>query len=577
MMFDTGAGVRNPLFFIGVVENNIDQRLEGRVQVRAFGIHGTNRDIPTEDLPWATVLSGAYDPNNPVPALNSWVFGVFLDGRDAQRPMLLGLIPTQYAEPFDPEVTGWGVIPDRYMHQLAKGSRPRDFGQPQSSRIARGENIEESYVAAQEMSRVEDVEMAIRQDGEEPRRWSEPGSAYNAVYPFNRVIESMSGDSHIQIDDTPGSERVTIWHRSGSYVEIDSRGTTTHKATSDKYEVNDRNLHVYVGGRASLTVEGDYHVRVKGHKIEEIEGDYTQIVRGNHMISVAGQANINASEAVQMRAAQITIESNVSNMSLLSRKTISLTAFGFKVDPVTGGSEGISLKAPLGSINIHAPTRNVNIGAGLSLRLGAVGQVSILGGPVVAIDAGIISLANGLAATNPAYAFALNSPTAIQAELPEPPAKSVGVNDYVNLSSMGTVGIGSQDEDLQNFNATPGQRLRFTELENLARQSGFTPEESRIMAAIALAESSGRTDALNSNRTTGDLSYGLWQINMLGDLGPTRRLQFGITDNEALYDPNTNARAAFLVYRERQTITSSGDGFTAWSVYNNERYRQFLG
>jgi hypothetical protein len=305
MMFETGAGVRNPLFFIGVVENNIDERLEGRVQVRAFGIHGTNRDIPTEDLPWATVVSGSYDSNNPVPALNSWVFGVFLDGRDAQRPMLLGLIPTQFAEPFDPEETGWGVIPNRYAHQLAKGSRPRDFGQPQSSRIVRAENIQETYVAAQEMARVQDVEMAIRQDGEDPLTWSQPRPAYNTVYPFNRVIETMSGDTHIQLDDTPGSERVTIWHRSGSFVEIDTRGTTTHKAVSDKYEVNDRNMHVYVGGRATLTVEGDYHVRVKGHKIEEIEGDYTQIVRGNHMISVAGQANINASEAVQMRAALI--------------------------------------------------------------------------------------------------------------------------------------------------------------------------------------------------------------------------------------------------------------------------------
>jgi len=273
MFFETGVGIRNPLFFVGVVENNIDERLEGRVQVRAFGVHGTNRDIPQTDLPWATVVSGAYDPNNPVPALNSWVFGVFLDGREAQRPMILGLIPTQFAEPFDPEETGWGVIPNRYAHQLARGSRPRDFGQPQSSRIVRAENIHETYVAAQEMGRVRDVEMSIREEGEDPLTWSEPGTSYDAVYPFNRVIESMSGDTHIQLDDTPGSERVTIWHRSGSYIEIDAGGTTTHKAVSDKYEVNDRNLHVYVGGRASLTVEGDYHVKVKGHKIEEIEGD----------------------------------------------------------------------------------------------------------------------------------------------------------------------------------------------------------------------------------------------------------------------------------------------------------------
>ena len=151
-MFETGAGIRNPLFFIGVVENNVEGRLEGRVQVRAFGIHGTNKQIPTSGLPWATVVSGAYDANNPVPAINSWVFGMFLDGRDAQRPMILGLIPTQYVEPIDPDTSGWGVIPNGRAHQLARGSRPRDIGQPQSNRLTRGENIDETYVAAQEVA-----------------------------------------------------------------------------------------------------------------------------------------------------------------------------------------------------------------------------------------------------------------------------------------------------------------------------------------------------------------------------------------------------------------------------------------
>ena len=36
----SAAGLKNPLFFIGVIENNEDPRLEGRVQVRAFGVHG---------------------------------------------------------------------------------------------------------------------------------------------------------------------------------------------------------------------------------------------------------------------------------------------------------------------------------------------------------------------------------------------------------------------------------------------------------------------------------------------------------------------------------------------------------
>ena len=37
-----GSGISNPFFFLGVVENNVDPTNEGKVQVRAFGVHGTN-------------------------------------------------------------------------------------------------------------------------------------------------------------------------------------------------------------------------------------------------------------------------------------------------------------------------------------------------------------------------------------------------------------------------------------------------------------------------------------------------------------------------------------------------------
>jgi len=84
-MSDYGLGIKDPLWFVGVIENNDDPRKEGRVQVRAFGIHGTNKDVETEDLPWAICIHGGYDVNI-VPKTNSWVFGFFMDGRGAQQP-----------------------------------------------------------------------------------------------------------------------------------------------------------------------------------------------------------------------------------------------------------------------------------------------------------------------------------------------------------------------------------------------------------------------------------------------------------------------------------------------------------
>lgn len=267
---ETGIGLQNPLFFIGVVENNNDPHVEGRVKVRAFSIHGNNKEVPATDLPWAICAKGDYDPNGVVPPLNSFVWGMFLDGRDAQHPIVLGLIPSMFAEEVNPDLNGWGVIPDKDGDLVARGARPKDYGNPQNSKLARGEYINETYVAAQEMKRVEDIKIAGDPKGEdgEPLKFSEPNSAYNAKYPHNRVIETSKHS--IEIDDTPGAERIMVHHGSGSYVQIDNRGTTTNKAVGDKYEINDKQQHVYVGGPSIVTIDSDAYVYVKGNKTEEI-------------------------------------------------------------------------------------------------------------------------------------------------------------------------------------------------------------------------------------------------------------------------------------------------------------------
>jgi len=109
---------------------------------------------------------------------------------------------------------------------------------------------------------------------------------------------------------------------------------------------------------------------------------------------------------------------------------------------------------------------------------------------------------------------------------------------------------------------TPAQLLQ------LAQGAGFKGQDANTMAAIALAESSGNPGAHNRNAGTGDNSYGLAQINMLGSMGPARLKQFGLQRNEQLLDPQTNFKAA------KQVRDSSG--FGAWSTYGSSKYKQFL-
>jgi GH24 family phage-related lysozyme (muramidase) len=467
-MRETGVGIQDPLFFIGVVENNVDQRLEKRVQVRAFGVHGTVDQVPTENLPWATLICGGYDPNTPLPPVNSFVFGFFVDGRDAQQPMILGLIPTQMTEVIDPAVTGWGALPGRDSNILARGSTPEDYGQPANSRLERGEDLDQTYVLLQEMNRVRDVPTARTDSNDETPPFEEPAPAYNAQYPFNRVIETASHS--IELDDTPGAERITVFHKSGSFVQIDSRGTTVHKSVSDKYEINDTHQHVYVGGKSQVTIIGDSRVLVKGNKIEEVEGDLIQVVHGNHLLSVAGQMNLNGSEEVQMRAAKLRLESNVESINIKSARDIKIQSgenthikskamfIDSELSAYIKSGADIRIEAT-GKISEKSETMYLTATGALDIK---GGHVKAGGGTKVSINASIVAiddlilLADGQAIAPDPATTALSAQVAEATELPEPAAKSASTTQYRNSSSIGSSGYTSQDEGGSSSVNIPG-------------------------------------------------------------------------------------------------------------------------
>ena len=85
-------------WFIGMIVDNIDPLKLDRVKVRIHGIHNNN-EIPTEDLPWAQVNIPVTEDGSSGLGSNSQlknraqVFGIFLDGRNSQLPLVLGSIP----------------------------------------------------------------------------------------------------------------------------------------------------------------------------------------------------------------------------------------------------------------------------------------------------------------------------------------------------------------------------------------------------------------------------------------------------------------------------------------------------
>jgi hypothetical protein len=115
-----------------------------------------------------------------------------------------------------------------------------------------------------------------------------------------------------------------------------------------------------------------------------------------------------------------------------------------------------------------------------------------------------------------------------------------------------------------------GSRLNKSQIKTLAEGAGFSPSVSKLMAAIAMAESGGdpKIDTKKSGldpSARNEYSIGLWQINykahkpMLDEMG--------ISENQ-LRDPKTNAKVAKKIYDMQ--------GLNAWGAYTNGSYRKHL-
>lgn len=88
-------GKNDFVWWVGVIENRVDPLVLGRCQVRIFGWHNENSVIlPTKDLPWAQAVVPLNNSKSfSAPKVGEWVLGFFMDGEQAQIPVMLGVLP----------------------------------------------------------------------------------------------------------------------------------------------------------------------------------------------------------------------------------------------------------------------------------------------------------------------------------------------------------------------------------------------------------------------------------------------------------------------------------------------------
>lgn len=231
------AGTGDLLPFIGVVEDVNDPLQLGRVKVRIINQNDNDTPTPVEDLQWCTVMmpvtSAAMSGVGTSPTwleVGSYVIGIYLDGRTKRQPLIQGT---------------FNKIPGN------------DINRHDVSRFARGEN-------------------GVTKEPLGP----EPESPYAAEYPHNKVIQTPSGHV-IEIDDTPDNERIHIYHKSGTYVEVDKDGRMVRKVMGDDYQIVANNSEIHVEGKVNVYIKGDTVLKIDGNFEQEVGGTFTVKSGGN--------------------------------------------------------------------------------------------------------------------------------------------------------------------------------------------------------------------------------------------------------------------------------------------------------
>jgi hypothetical protein len=232
-------------WFFAEVTNVMDPDMLGQVQIRIKGFHDEFED---EDLPWAAPIlpftSASYQKPefgevgiSPTGILvGSFVHGFFADGPAAKVPVLLGTMPT--IKENDPK-----------KHDVS----------PLAREVNQWEN--------------------------KPLMGPEPASTYAAKYPQNKVYRTVRGHV-VEFDDTPDAERIHIYHKSGTYVEISADGRTVTKVTGNNFIIHAQNDEIHV--------QGNVHVHVVGNVKIDIDKNFDMNIGGTCNIISGGNMKLKA-------------------------------------------------------------------------------------------------------------------------------------------------------------------------------------------------------------------------------------------------------------------------------------------
>ena len=271
-------------WFIGVVEDRKDPKKAGRVRVRCMGYHSAKKvDIPTEDLPWASIMMPVTAGGNSGIGTSShfliegtWVVGFYRDPAK-QEPVIMGALPGINST----ETTNFTLASSSAVGGQSKGGGFKDpnekypttkyVGKPDTNLLAQELVSEHASNSVKEST---DSWSTASGSAEQPK-----STQSSAKYPTNHVYETESGH-YVEFDDTAGNERIHLYHKMGTFIEIDSAGNVIIKTVGNVTNIVAGNMDTYVKGNYSISAGGNIDIYAKGNLTEKVDGNVKNTIAG---------------------------------------------------------------------------------------------------------------------------------------------------------------------------------------------------------------------------------------------------------------------------------------------------------
>lgn len=260
----------------------------------------------------------------------------------------------------------------------------------------------------------------VKTSGRNGASWSQPESPYAAEYPYNKVFAGESGHV-LEIDDTPGAERLNLAHRSGTFTETGPDGTQVTRIVGDGYTIIDRDGYIMIDGIANVHVAGQCNVIVMSDTHLTMHGKVSVDVHNDMEVNIGGKLSLSVGGGIYAK--------NDGKLSLINSGNIDVDALGNMSTDVTGnhnltsyGENKITSKGDIhlktagemkvgshGNFNVCSDaeakitsTGAVNIKSAAEFNLESAAATNVKSGAAVNVEgAGNISLKAPLVASSP--------------------------------------------------------------------------------------------------------------------------------------------------------------------------------